>query len=105
MEIVVCLSTSDSVTLPVPEGLISPLRTTLMDAAARSGPEVCGQRATVALIQSLLPEASPDARPPTAAQLKYAIDISRRLGIELPAGVLTERGAVGAFISLYAGRL
>ena len=40
-----------------------------------------------------------DLQAPTAAQLKYGIDISRVLGISLPADALRYRGAMHEFIS------
>jgi hypothetical protein len=43
-----------------------------------------------------------DLKPPTAAQVQYATDIARQLGIPLPPGALRFRGAMGEFIDRFA---
>ncbi|OZB58041.1 MAG: hypothetical protein B7X39_18730 [Lysobacterales bacterium 14-68-21] len=43
-----------------------------------------------------------DLKPPTAAQVKYATDIARQLGIPLPYEVLRFRGSMGEFIDRFA---
>jgi hypothetical protein len=46
-----------------------------------------------------------DLKPPTAAQLKFATDISRELGVALPSEALRYRGSMGEFINRYAEAL
>lgn len=44
----------------------------------------------------------PDLKPPTPAQLQYATDIARQLGIALPAEALRFRGPMGEFIDRFS---
>lgn len=44
----------------------------------------------------------PDLKPPTAAQVQYATDIARQLGIPVPSEVLRFRGSMGEFIDRFA---
>lgn len=46
-----------------------------------------------------------DARAPTAAQIKFGLDIARRLGVDLPVGALQDRAVMGRFLSRYADAL
>lgn len=39
-----------------------------------------------------------DLKPPTSAQVSYAVSIARRLNIEIPAKVLQRRSDMGAFL-------
>jgi hypothetical protein len=43
-----------------------------------------------------------DLKPPTLAQVQYATDIARQLGIPLPPGALRFRGPMGEFIDRFA---
>jgi hypothetical protein len=44
----------------------------------------------------------PDLKPPTDAQLKYAMAIARDLGVPLPPEALRFRGAMAQFIERFA---
>ena len=46
----------------------------------------------------------PDLKLPTEAQVRYATDISRDLGIPIPAEVFRFRGAMSEFIERFADR-
>ncbi len=46
-----------------------------------------------------------DLKPPTPAQVQYATDIARQLGIPLPPEVLRFRGSMGEFIDRFAEAL
>lgn len=46
-----------------------------------------------------------DARAPTAAQIKFGLDIARRLSLDLPVGALQDRAVMGRFLSRYADSL
>jgi hypothetical protein len=46
-----------------------------------------------------------DLRPPSSAQLKYATDLARKLGVALPAEVIRYRGEAMEFIDRHAGAL
>lgn len=43
-----------------------------------------------------------DLKPPTPAQLSYAVSIARKLNIEIPAKVLQRRSDMGAFLDANA---
>jgi hypothetical protein len=43
-----------------------------------------------------------DLKPPTSAQVQYATDIARRLGVPLPPEALRFRGAIGEFIDRFS---
>lgn len=43
-----------------------------------------------------------DLKPPTSAQVQYATDIARQLGIPVPPDVLRFRGPMGEFIDRFA---
>jgi len=43
-----------------------------------------------------------DLKPPTSAQVQYATDIARQLGIPLPPEALRFRGSMGEFIDRFA---
>lgn len=43
-----------------------------------------------------------DLKPPTSAQLSYAVSIARKLNIEIPAKVLQRRSDMGAFLDANA---
>jgi len=51
------------------------------------------------LVNALGSSLDNDLQAPTAAQVKYGLDISRVLGISLPAEALRYRGAMHEFIS------
>lgn len=44
----------------------------------------------------------PDLKPPTDAQVRYATDITRELGLSLNSDALRYRGAMAEFIDRYA---
>ncbi|WP_369929377.1 hypothetical protein [Xanthomonas sp. NCPPB 2632] len=46
-----------------------------------------------------------DLRPPSPAQLKYATDLARKLGVSLPAEVIRYRGETMEFIDRHAEAL
>lgn len=46
--------------------------------------------------------ADADLKPPTPAQVQYATDIARQLGIPLPPDALRFRGSMGEFIDRFA---
>lgn len=43
----------------------------------------------------------PDLKPPTSAQMVYATDIARVLGIAIPSAAIRYRGAMAAFIETH----
>jgi hypothetical protein len=43
-----------------------------------------------------------DLKPPTAAQIQYATDIAKHLGVPLPSEALRFRGAMGEFLTRFS---
>lgn len=85
----------------VAEALISHIRRALDEwGEARTG-----ELAAHALLGAFVTVTESDARPPTAAQVKFALDIVRKLGVELPIGTLQDRARMGAFLTKYASRV
>lgn len=52
--------------------------------------------------ETVLDVLDPDLRPPTEAQLKFAIDIARELCINLPGEALQFRGAMQEYLSRFS---
>jgi hypothetical protein len=59
--------------------------------------ERIGQR----ISESVLDVLDPDLRPPTEAQVKFALDIARELSVNLPGEALQFRCAMHEFINRY----
>jgi hypothetical protein len=100
--LIVRTRTGLDVELPVRSDLSDALLSALQAAsseldAARLG-DLCAQD-LVGLLRVL---EEGDKRPPTAAQIKFGLDISRRLGVDLPFGALQDRGVMGRFLTRYA---
>lgn len=62
---------------------------------------VC-QRIGERISESVIEVLDPDLRPPTEAQLKFALDIARELAINLPGEALQYRGTMHAFIRRFS---
>lgn len=58
-------------------------------------------RLAACLTNSMLQCLDVDLMPPTRAQINYAADIARELGISLPFEALRSRGAMSDFIARY----
>lgn len=59
------------------------------------------ERLAACLTTSMLQCLDQDLTPPTAAQIIYATDIARELGVSLPYEALRHRGAMSEFIARY----
>jgi len=46
-----------------------------------------------------------DLRPPTEAQVTYAVSVARRLSLEIPSEVLQRRSAMGTFLDTHGDPL
>jgi len=93
------------VELPIRPDIADALSTRLQSALTEFGHSRLGDLCAQDLIGLLTAAASSDHRPPTAAQIKFGLDISRRLGVELPIGVLQDRAAMGRFLTRYGDAL
>lgn len=71
-------------------------------ASACDGVDVLCDRLAECFAHSLAECLDPDLKPPTEPQVRYATDISRRLGVALPAEALRFRGAMAEFIERFA---
>ena len=60
--------------------------------------ERIGQRISASVLDVL----DPDLRPPTDAQVKFALDIARELSVNLPGEALQYRAAMGDFLTRYS---
>lgn len=91
--------------LPVPEPLLQALEIQwgrLEDAEAR---DAFGRR-LAPLICALIPDTLDwDIKEPTAAQVAFAMDISKKLGVPLPSEVLRFRKQMHEFLEMHAPTL
>ena len=85
--------------------LLLPLDTRVVEAlqeqCRRADPDKL-QRLADRLAQAVRPVVETyldwDLRPPTHAQIQYALAIARRAGVEIPEGVLKKRNAMSRFL-------
>lgn len=56
----------------------------------------------VRIMSSVADVLDPDLRPPTDAQISFAIAIARELNVNLPGEALIFRGAMGEFLDRYS---
>ncbi|MEZ2416360.1 hypothetical protein [Luteibacter sp. RCC_6_2] len=71
-------------------------------AAASESTDTLRERLAACLAQSISECLDPDLKTPTDAQLRYATEIARHLGVPLPADALRFRGAMSEFIGRFA---
>lgn len=91
--------------LPVSPDLADALFARASAALTRCDRSQLGEIAAQRLLELLLASEGSDAHPPSPAQIKFALDIVRRLGVDLPAGALHDRLVMGSFLSRYGDRL
>jgi hypothetical protein len=95
-------SDGDLLKLPVQPAVNAELYLRLRAAIARVGTDEVSKSVADAVLHVAISLAEADRRRPTAAQLKYALDISKKLGVEVPSDAFSDRARMGAFLSLYA---
>jgi hypothetical protein len=88
--------------LPLEVSLAAELNERLRSAVSRVGRDEVAGRMCDAVLHIALSLAEPDGRPPTAAQVKYALDLARKFGIDVPGYALADRAGMGAFLSVYS---
>ena len=98
---------SEVLEVPVRSDIARELYARVMAAREVHGEKRLGELLAYSLLSSLMPLVPTGiaSRPPTAAQVKFAMDISRVLGLELPVGALQDRMIIGNFISSYGDQL
>lgn len=99
-------STGFVLELPVRADIADALCASIRIAASEVEPSRLGDLCAQDLVGLLrvLGEGDPP-KPPTAPQVKFGLDISRRLGIELPIGALRDRSIMGRFLTRYSNVL
>jgi len=96
------LEGSWEIDVPVRQAIMEALRLQIMRLQQKEvflGPvcEKIGQR----IAETVLDILDPDLRPPTEAQIRFALDIARELSVNLPGEALQYRGAMGEFIERF----
>lgn len=105
MSVLIRNSSGAELELPLRGDIADELFARVSEALPRLGAPRIGELSAYGLLAVLVPATQPDPRPPTAAQIKFALDIASRLGVQLPPGALTSRSIMGVFLSQYGERL
>lgn len=90
--------TPASLHFPVREDVASQLYLRALEAKSALGERRLGELIAYSLLGSLLAIDESESTPPTVPQIKFALDIARELGVELPVGALQSRIVIGCFI-------
>lgn len=90
--------------LPVRADIADELSRRLTEALPAIGPKRLGELSAQAILGTLVTAMEPDPRRPTTAQIRFALDISEKLGIPLPQRILQDRTVMGAFLTRHGGR-
>ena len=91
--------------LPVRPDIASELHARAVEVQAALGEKRLGEVLAYALLGALVSMRPTEVLPPTTAQVKFALDIARRLEVELPVGALQDRAVIGNFLTLYGDQL
>lgn len=93
--------TGQAIELPIRDDLGDTLVVLLHSALLKVGSERLGQVAAHRLLSMANDLAQPDQRPPSPAQIRFAVDIADKYNVALPVGALTDRSVLGWFLSQY----
>lgn len=85
--------------LPVGERFATEMVRRALLRSNEIGPEALGDLLANRILGELLRAPAHNGRPPTDAQLKYALDLATKYGVSIPAEAFSSRMAIGAFIS------
>lgn len=102
MRIVLSNSQGDVLEVPIRQDIGDDLFGRMREALPRFGAVRIGELSAYSLLGTLIAVCEPDPRPPTAAQIKFALDIAGRLGVALPPNILQDRAVMGSFLTRYA---
>ena len=91
-----------SIDIPVEPELANQLCLWLEAARRKRGTPILASELSRAMLHVALALADCDPKQPTAAQLKYALDLAEKLNVQIPSRAFTDRASMGAFLSLYA---
>lgn len=101
MGIVFCGRAGERIDLALPDHLASELHSRLASARVLMSDARLADLIANRLVALLAEVAIADARPPSPAQVRFAMDISAKLGIPVPEDALRERAAMGRFLTAY----
>lgn len=102
MPLQLVLDNEGSISIPLDERVQEAWQLQFDRATHAGGAEGLRERLANCFASSLTECLDPDLKPPTDAQVRYATDITRELGLSLSAEVLRYRGAMAEFIDRYA---
>lgn len=89
--------------IPVERAVLEMLRIQVERLQANEGRQSRALNALGLRVTSVITEmVDPDLRPPTQAQVDYAIAIARELNVNLPGEALMCRGAMGEFLDRFS---
>ncbi|MDR6935734.1 hypothetical protein [Luteibacter sp. 3190] len=101
MALQITVSGEDSVTFTLDESISEAWVQQRIRRDSAAGRVDLTERLAMCLTASMLQCLDPDLMPPTPAQIIYATDIARELGVSLPFEALRSRGAMSDFIGRY----
>lgn len=97
---------ADVIELPVRSDVAAEILLRAREASYGAiGPERLGEAFAYALLGRLISMVDTGAHPPSVAQINFALDIARQLGVALPIGALQDRVVMGNFLTLYGDQL
>jgi hypothetical protein len=102
MSLQLILDSEGSISIPLEESVQEAWQLQFDRATQTGGAEGLRERLAHCFASSLAECLDPDLKPPSEAQVRYATDITRELGLSLNAEVLRYRGAMAEFIDRYA---
>lgn len=102
---IVLRSEMGEVTFPVRADIADELVTRAAGAQLRVGEDQLGELCAYALLSAVIAATHPDPRPPSPAQIRYALDIARKYEVSLPVGVLQNRATMHDFLTHFGEQL
>ena len=96
---IILSSMTDVLELPVEERLATEIVRRGILRADEVSADALGTLLAHRILGELLRASAHSDRPPTDAQLKYALDLAAKYGVPIPGEAFSSRMAIGAFIS------
>ena len=98
-------SAGEELEIPLRMDIADDLFARLSKAMPTVGAKRLGEISAYAVLGSLVTTTEPDPRPPSAAQIKFALDIANKLQVPLPPRILQDRTIMGAFLTQYGDQV